>query len=96
MLMYNPLPHRFPRPKTVVYLDEQVISIILLHTAGIPLSGGSIGIILWAERLAQVRCTGNENDLSGCSFTNSSVSFIISALNQARVRCFNQEGEYLH
>ena len=95
MLMCNPLPYCFPRPKTVGYLDEQVISIILLHTAGIPLSEGR-GVFIQNERLAQVRCAGNENDLSGCSFTNSSVSFIISAFHQAGVRCFNQEGEYLH
>ena len=68
----------------------------LSFAAGIPLSGGSIGVNLQTERLALVNCVGNENRLRSCRLTSTALSSSLSVNQQARVRCFDQqEGEYM-
>ena len=62
----------------------------IIFTASIPLSGGSIGVSLQADQLAQVSCTGNESSISSCNLTSATLN--LTTNQQARVRCFFQEG----
>ena len=74
-----------------MHLAMRVIA-LLFFTVGIPLSGDGIDISLWAEQIALVECSGNETRISSCNVTTITST---AMHQQARVRCFDLEGEYI-